>query len=53
MSVIAIIMYAKDKNAAEWGRWRTPEITLHLLSLLGGWPGAGIAQSYLRQDYCV
>ena len=48
MSVIAFIMYAKDKNAAEWGKWRTPETTLHTLSLLGGWPGAAVAQSFLR-----
>ena len=48
MSVVAFLMYAKDKNAAEWGEWRTSESTLHILSLLGGWPGAKIAQSFLR-----
>lgn len=48
MSVGAFLMYAKDKNAAEWGKWRTTENTLHALSLLGGWPGAKIAQSFLR-----
>ncbi|GAB6191409.1 DUF1294 domain-containing protein [Desulfocastanea catecholica] len=48
MSVAAFLMYAKDKNAAEWGKWRTSEGTLHTLSLLGGWPGAKIAQSFLR-----
>ncbi|MFO7555825.1 MAG: cold shock and DUF1294 domain-containing protein [Desulfobacterales bacterium] len=48
MSVAAFLMYAKDKNAAEWGKWRTTESTLHTLSLLGGWPGAKIAQSFLR-----
>lgn len=48
MSVLAFSMYAKDKNAAEWGRWRTSESTLHLLSVLGGWPGAAVAQSFLR-----
>jgi uncharacterized membrane protein YsdA (DUF1294 family)/cold shock CspA family protein len=48
MSVIAFIIYAKDKNAAEYGKWRTSESTLHTLSLLGGWPGAAIAQSFLR-----
>jgi uncharacterized membrane protein YsdA (DUF1294 family) len=41
-------MYAKDKNAAQWGAWRTSESTLHSISLVGGWPGASIAQSYLR-----
>jgi uncharacterized membrane protein YsdA (DUF1294 family)/cold shock CspA family protein len=48
MSVIAFLMYAKDKNAAELGKWRTSESTLHILSILGGWPGAKIAQSFLR-----
>jgi uncharacterized membrane protein YsdA (DUF1294 family)/cold shock CspA family protein len=48
MSVIAFIIYAKDKNAAEYDKWRTSESTLHILSLLGGWPGAAIAQSFLR-----
>jgi uncharacterized membrane protein YsdA (DUF1294 family)/cold shock CspA family protein len=48
MSVAAFLMYAKDKNAAEWGKWRSTESTLHTLSLLGGWPGAKIAQSFLR-----
>lgn len=48
MSIITFIMYAKDKRAARSDAWRTPEITLHTLSLLGGWPGATIAQSFLR-----
>lgn len=41
-------MYAKDKAAAQSGDWRTPESTLHLLSTLGGWVGALVAQTYLR-----
>jgi uncharacterized membrane protein YsdA (DUF1294 family) len=41
-------MYVKDKNAAELGIWRTSESTLHTWSLLGGWPGAALAQSFLR-----
>lgn len=48
MCVITFLLYAKDKNAAVSGKWRTPESTLHILSLLGGWPGAKIAQSFLR-----
>lgn len=48
MSVAAFLMYAKDKNAAKVGEWRTAEDTLHVLSMLGGWPGAKIAQSFLR-----
>jgi len=48
LSILAFLMYAKDKNAAEWGEWRTQERTLHTIALLGGWPGAAIAQSFLR-----
>lgn len=48
LSIVAFLMYAKDKNAAERGKWRTSENTLHTLSLIGGWPGAAIAQSFLR-----
>ena len=48
MSLVAFLMYAKDKKAAKSNRWRTAESTLHLLALIGGWPGAAIAQSYLR-----
>ena len=40
--------YALDKSAAKRGAWRTSESTLHLLALVGGWPGALIAQSRLR-----
>lgn len=48
LNPVAFLIYVKDKNAAEWGKWRTSESTLHTLSLLGGWPGAAIAQSFLR-----
>lgn len=48
VSIVTFSIYAKDKNAAESGKWRTSESTLHILSLIGGWPGAKIAQSFLR-----
>ncbi|PKG39113.1 DUF1294 domain-containing protein [Psychromonas sp. Urea-02u-13] len=48
MSLIAFVAYAIDKSAAQNGRWRTKENTLHLLALLGGWPGAYFAQQKLR-----
>ncbi|KAF0189641.1 MAG: hypothetical protein FD168_896 [Desulfobulbaceae bacterium] len=48
LSLVAFGMYKKDKSAAEWDEWRTSEKTLHLISLLGGWPGAFIAQNKLR-----
>ncbi|OCH26593.1 hypothetical protein A6E12_12935 [Aliivibrio fischeri] len=48
MSLLTYVMYAIDKNAAKKGNWRTPENTLHVLSLLGGWPGALFAQNQFR-----
>nr|CAP48497.1 putative integron gene cassette protein [uncultured bacterium] len=40
--------YFLDKSAAIRGSWRTSESTLHLFALVGGWPGALIAQNRLR-----
>jgi len=48
LSVITWIAYAIDKSAAQNDRWRTKESTLHMLSLVGGWPGALVAQRLLR-----
>lgn len=44
MSVLAFVMYGADKAAAQTGEWRTSEASLHAVSLLGGWPGALVAQ---------
>lgn len=43
-STITFLAYGFDKSAAMNDRRRTPEMTLHLLSLVGGWPGALVAQ---------
>jgi uncharacterized membrane protein YsdA (DUF1294 family)/cold shock CspA family protein len=48
MSLGALWAYRGDKRAAAEGRWRTPESTLHLLALCGGWPGALLAQRWFR-----
>lgn len=48
MSVLLYVMYAADKSAAQAGRWRTSEASLHLVALLGGWPGGLIARHALR-----
>lgn len=40
--------YAWDKRLARDQEWRLPEARLHLLELLGGWPGAFVAQRRLR-----
>ena len=47
-SLLAMLFYWRDKSAARRGDWRTPETTLHLLGLLGGWPGAILAQQWFR-----
>ena len=48
MGFIAFVAYGLDKSAATAGRQRTPETTLHLLGLFGGWPGALLAQRWFR-----
>jgi uncharacterized membrane protein YsdA (DUF1294 family)/cold shock CspA family protein len=47
-SILTYRCYSRDKTAAQNARRRTPETTLHLMSLVGGWPGALIAQVVLR-----
>ena len=47
-SVIAFVALRRDKRAAVRGRLRIPENTLHLLELLGGWPGSLVAQHVFR-----
>ena len=48
LSLLTFVFYWFDKQQAQRGGQRTPENTLHLLSLLGGWPGAVFAQQILR-----
>lgn len=48
LSAVTFVVYAVDKSAAERQAWRVPEAHLHLLALLGGWPGATLAQQWLR-----
>nr|WP_315847386.1 DUF1294 domain-containing protein [uncultured Achromobacter sp.] len=48
LSALTFSVYAVDKAAARANRWRVSEKTLHLLALAGGWPGALIAQEWLR-----
>lgn len=48
LSLCAFAAYASDKAQAAAGRRRVSERSLHLLSLVGGWPGALLAQQQFR-----
>ncbi len=48
ISLVCFMTYAADKYAARAGGRRTKESTLLLLGLLGGWPGALLAQQFMR-----
>lgn len=48
ISIFTFYIYSKDKDYAQNGSWRISENTLHLLSILGGWSGALIAQNKLQ-----
>lgn len=48
VSLITFAIYGKDKLAAKFDYWRTSENTLHILSIIGGWPGAMLAHKLLR-----
>ncbi|WP_353808206.1 DUF1294 domain-containing protein [Agromyces sp. SYSU T00194] len=47
-SIVAFVLYAVDKSAARAERRRIPESTLLTAGLVGGWPGAIVAQQVLR-----
>ena len=44
LNALTFLVYGADKAAARHGGNRIPENILHLLALLGGWPGAAVAQ---------
>lgn len=48
MALVSILIYGIDKKRAVNNRWRIPEYILRILDLLGGWPGAIVAQQKLR-----
>ncbi len=48
LSAVAFLLYRADKSAAQHGRWRTSEATLHTIALVGGWPGALVARPAFR-----
>jgi uncharacterized membrane protein YsdA (DUF1294 family)/cold shock CspA family protein len=48
LSVVTFGLYAVDKAQAANDGMRVPEARLHLLALVGGWPGGLLAQQFLR-----
>lgn len=48
LSLFSFIQYACDKRYAVHNRFRISEARLHLLDLLGGWPGGLLAQKIYR-----
>lgn len=47
-SLLTFLLYWRDKVKANQDEWRIAEKTLHLCSLVGGWPGALLAQRLLH-----
>ncbi|MFZ3184840.1 MAG: DUF1294 domain-containing protein [Pseudomonas sp.] len=47
-SLVSFVQYWHDKSRALQGHWRTPEKILQLTALIGGWPGALLAQQVFR-----
>jgi uncharacterized membrane protein YsdA (DUF1294 family) len=48
MSIATLLAYRWDKREAQTRGRRIPELRLHLLSLLGGWPGALLGRTLFR-----
>jgi uncharacterized membrane protein YsdA (DUF1294 family) len=47
-SLLAYYFYWQDKRRAQRNEWRIPEANLHFWALIGGWPGAFVAQQQFR-----
>ena len=43
-SAVSMLWYGTDKAAARQGTRRTPEATLHIVDIVGGWPGGLVAR---------
>jgi uncharacterized membrane protein YsdA (DUF1294 family)/cold shock CspA family protein len=48
LNLVTFFDYWRDKYAAEKGRWRIKESSLHFWSFIGGWGGAWFGQQILR-----
>jgi uncharacterized membrane protein YsdA (DUF1294 family) len=51
ISVVTFIAYGIDKRKARLSKWRVKEQTLHIMEMLGGWPGGFIAQRVFRHKW--
>ncbi|WP_070966064.1 DUF1294 domain-containing protein [Vibrio sonorensis] len=51
LSSISYMCYLFDRSAVRLGKNRVPDFLFHLLSLLGGWPGSLLAQSFMHHKY--
>jgi len=51
MSAVAMFLYWIDKRRARGQAWRIAETTLHVVELLGGWPGAWVGQRIFRHKW--
>jgi uncharacterized membrane protein YsdA (DUF1294 family) len=47
-SLLSLVMYRVDKQRAGQGHQRIPERTLHLIDVVGGWPGGWYARRTYR-----
>lgn len=48
VNALTYFAYRRDKNAVQFGLQRIPELTFHLLAMLGGWSFAWFAQQKFR-----
>ncbi|MBL1241514.1 MAG: DUF1294 domain-containing protein [OCS116 cluster bacterium] len=48
MSLVCFVLFFIDKKRSEANGWRIGEYYLHLVELLGGWPGALLGQKFIR-----
>jgi uncharacterized membrane protein YsdA (DUF1294 family)/cold shock CspA family protein len=48
VSAMTYLLYWLDKSAARRASWRTKESSLLFIGLVGGWPGAVVAQQIVR-----
>ncbi|PCI88950.1 MAG: cold-shock protein [Hyphomicrobiales bacterium] len=48
MSLVCFILFFIDKKRSVASGWRIKEYHLHLVELLGGWPGALLGQKFIR-----